>query len=138
MLSVDASVALKWYVEEPGTQAARRLFLSGEPLVAPELIIAEFCSAAWRFLQRQELTAKQYDELIAQIGPQFEDLAPMRPLSSRASTIARILNHPVYDCFYLALAEREDAPLVTADKRLLARVAETAWESQVVALDKFA
>lgn len=27
-------------------------------------------------------------------------------------------DHPIYDCFYLALALKEDAPLVTADRKL--------------------
>jgi len=30
------------------------------------------------------------------------------------------LKHPIYDCFYLALAKREHAPLVSVDKRLIA------------------
>jgi predicted nucleic acid-binding protein len=29
------------------------------------------------------------------------------------------LNHPIYACFYLALAERERAPLVCADKKMI-------------------
>jgi predicted nucleic acid-binding protein len=28
--------------------------------------------------------------------------------------------HPIYDCFYVALAEREHCPLITADKGLIA------------------
>jgi predicted nucleic acid-binding protein len=39
------------------------------------------------------------------------------------------LRHPVYDCFYLALAEREDATLVTADRRLIGRLAGSRWEA---------
>jgi predicted nucleic acid-binding protein len=30
------------------------------------------------------------------------------------------LKHPIYDCFYLALAERKRCALVTADARLIA------------------
>jgi len=36
--------------------------------------------------------------------------------------VARRLDHPVYDCVYLALAEREHATFVTADSRLLRRL----------------
>src|ERR1700730_1492657 len=37
---VDASVALKWVIEEEGSQAARTLLLD-EPLAAPDLLIVE-------------------------------------------------------------------------------------------------
>jgi predicted nucleic acid-binding protein len=40
----------------------------------------------------------------------------------RAMQVARRLHHPVYDCVYLALAEREDATFITADRRLLRRL----------------
>lgn len=35
-----------------------------------------------------------------------------------ALALACHLNHPVYDCLYLALARREAALLLTADQRL--------------------
>ena len=50
----------------------------------------------------------------------FAALALDEELRGRALAIAVDLNHPIYDCFYLALAEREHAPLISADKRLLA------------------
>jgi predicted nucleic acid-binding protein len=33
--------------------------------------------------------------------------------------MAMDLSHPIYDCFYLALAERERAPIISADAKLL-------------------
>jgi predicted nucleic acid-binding protein len=35
---------------------------------------------------------------------------------SDAVSLATELDHPVYDCFYLALAQRLDVPLGTADR----------------------
>ena len=37
----------------------------------------------------------------------FAFLSPLTPLAARATALAEALDHPVYDCFYLALAERE-------------------------------
>ena len=39
--------------------------------------------------------------------------------------MAEQLNHAAYDCFYLALAEREGAPIHTADKKLLRKLEGT-------------
>lgn len=46
-------------------------------------------------------------------------------------SIAHTLNHPVYDCLYIALAARDGAPLVTADGALVRRVRNTPWENLV-------
>ena len=54
----------------------------------------------------------------------------------RAVAIARELDHPVYDCFYLAVSEALDAPLVTADGRLLARVAGTPFSRRTQGLQR--
>jgi predicted nucleic acid-binding protein len=44
------------------------------------------------------------------------------------------LNYATYDCFYLALAEVRSAPLVTADKRLINRLASTRYRTYVIHL----
>ncbi|MBI2863205.1 MAG: hypothetical protein HYX94_01405 [Chloroflexi bacterium] len=37
---VDASLAVKWYVPEPGSKAASAILDSGASLLAPDIIIA--------------------------------------------------------------------------------------------------
>ena len=53
---------------------------------------------------------------------------PMSVLRDRASAIAVQLRHPACDCFYLALAEPNTSPLVTADEKLIRRCADTPFE----------
>jgi predicted nucleic acid-binding protein len=57
---------------------------------------------------------------LSKLPDMFSMLSPLLPLADEGLEIAAKLNHPVYDCFYLALARREGAPLITADKRLAA------------------
>jgi predicted nucleic acid-binding protein len=49
----------------------------------------------------------------------FERLVSIDQLAARALELAVDLRHPIYDCLYLALAERERAPIVSADAKLL-------------------
>jgi predicted nucleic acid-binding protein len=56
------------------------------------------------------------------------------PLAARTLELAAELRQPIYDCFYLALAEERAARLVTADQRLISRLAGTRWEDRVVGL----
>lgn len=136
-LVVDASVALKWFVAEPDSPQAEALVASGEPLVAPVLVVAEVCNGLWRRWRRGELSAEHFDEAAPRIAEQFDTLAPVEALAARAAALARALDHPIYDCLYLALAERDGAALVTADARLLAAAAK-GWAGRARALGALA
>jgi predicted nucleic acid-binding protein len=80
--------------------------------------------------------ARAQVSVVAERAPSlFPALVSEIDLAKRASEISLNLEHPAYDCFYLALAEREEATLVTADRRLVERIRGTAWSGRVVALD---
>jgi predicted nucleic acid-binding protein len=131
---VDASVALKWFVSENGSEAAVRLLNSGRPIVAPDLVLAEVCNAAWKSWRRREIDPAQLNQVAMDAAGPFQRLVPLDRLIQRAVTIASELDHPVYDCLYLALAEAEDAPLITADRRLVRIVRGTPLAQRVMPL----
>jgi len=54
---IDASIAVKWVVEEPGTKEA--LALRACPLGAPELLVAECANILWKKVRRRELTGEE-------------------------------------------------------------------------------
>ena len=64
----------------------------------------------------------------------LDELIPSSLLSARAFAIARDLGHVAYDCFYLAAAELRGAQVVTADTRLIQKVAGTPLAGAVVSL----
>ena len=126
-LVIDASVALKWFIEEEGTNEAAALLHSPASLIAPDLVVAECLNAAWKAWRCGAMTAEQQDRAVALLPSLFDALVPQASLAPRAAVIARTLDHPAYDCLYLALAEQRAGTLVTADRRLLARIAGTPW-----------
>lgn len=130
-LVVDASVAVKWYLDEPHSDAARAILASDEMLVAPDLIVAEVGNAAWLRLNKGHIAPEHAKALLAELPSAFIALVPASGLALRALAIAVELQHPVYDALYLATCERWNAPLVTADARLIARCAGSPWANQV-------
>ncbi|MBV8473603.1 MAG: type II toxin-antitoxin system VapC family toxin, partial [Hyphomicrobiales bacterium] len=135
-LVVDASVVIKWVVEEEGTQHA--LVLRGAArLIAPDLLVAECANILWKKVQRGELTREEAD-LAAQLIERADiELFPMRGLLHDATRIAIEISHPAYDCIYLALAMATNARFVTADERLLQKLrfhADTRLTAAVVSL----
>ena len=119
ILVVDASVATKWFFAEFGDQSARELAEGKDVLIAPDLIVAEVCNSAWKKVARAEATADRAREVAIALPRIFRELVPGEALAPRALDLAMALRHPVYDCFYLALAELADGQLVTADKELV-------------------
>jgi predicted nucleic acid-binding protein len=136
---VDASVALKWFLsEEPLAGQALAVVQEGTVLIAPDFLIAEVCNAAWRSARLGRISAVQVIEIAASLPRFFDALVSAAGLAPRAVAIAGQLDHPVYDCLYLALAEAERADLVTADMQLLGILRATPWERWVVSLSEYA
>ncbi|PKP97722.1 MAG: PIN domain nuclease [Alphaproteobacteria bacterium HGW-Alphaproteobacteria-13] len=123
-LVVDASVAVKWVVTEDGTAEAVSL-LSVRPLAAPDLLIAECANILWKKVARAELTPEE-GLLAARLLQRSEvELYPMRALLEPAARLAMDLDHPAYDCVYLALALENGWRFVTADMRLVGKVRQS-------------
>ena len=131
-LVVDASVAAKWLVEESDSATAEAVHRVGQILVAPELIVAEVSSALQQKIQRDEMTVEHATSALEGLPGFFDDLFPLRALGVRALAMASQIAHPVYDCYYVALAEQVNAAVVTADEKFLARLAGTAWASSAI------
>ena len=119
-LVVDASVAVKWVVPEEGSTAAVALREHESHLIAPSLVIAEICNALWKKALRGEINKHEAISALHLAVSHFAEFVPLDGFRKTALELAIDLRHPIYDCFYLALAERERCPLVTADARLVA------------------
>ena len=118
---IDASIAIKWVVEEDGTAEALTLRQRAK-LIAPQLLVAECANILWKKVQRDELL-KEEALLAARLlqGAEIE-LLPMRYLFEAATRMSIQIEHPAYDCFYLALASDKKCHFVTADERFLRKL----------------
>jgi predicted nucleic acid-binding protein len=134
---VDASVATKWFIKEPRREQALKV-LDAPVLHAPDLIIAEVANVAWKKAVRGEITGDQARFICASVARYFHLLHRSEALIGRAIEIALGLRHPVYNCLYLACAERIGGRLITADEKLVATLTDPALASITVHIDAFA
>ena len=120
---VDASVAVKWVVGEVDSDAAARLLEGEAVLLAPDLLYAEVANALWALSRRGDVAEADVREALAVLADvPLHIPSSMRQLMPAATRLAHDLDHPVYDCFYLALAVQQQYPLLTADRRFQAKV----------------
>lgn len=131
---VDTSVALKWYVQESDSAAARPLLQ--QELVAPDFILLELANALWKKMRLGQIGSDQAKEALAHIA-QTVRVVPSAVLIEEALGVAEELLHPVYDCLYLVLARELRVPLVTSDRRLCDRAQRSDWRKIVVPLNEW-
>jgi predicted nucleic acid-binding protein len=118
MIVVDASVAVKWVLPEPDSGPAVALREAGA-MIVPSLVVAEIGNALWKSVLRGDVEKSDACAALQIAVAHFERLVSIDQLAARALELAVNLRHPIYDCLYLALAERERVPIVSADAKLL-------------------
>jgi predicted nucleic acid-binding protein len=113
-LIVDASVAIKWVIEEDSSAAAETILL-GEPLAAPDFLAVECANVLWAKVRQRALTADAARGGLGLILSAPIRFLPSARYAAAAQAIAFDLDRTVYDSLYLAVALAEHATLVTAD-----------------------
>jgi predicted nucleic acid-binding protein len=139
-LVVDASVAVKWVIEEEGTEQALIVRRQGS-LRAPELIVAECANILWKKVRRAEILRDEALLAAGLLEAADIEIVPTRSLLEAATRMAIELDHPAYDCLYLSLAVQADCRFVTADERFVRKLDEmsrAALRRRVIALREFA
>lgn len=127
---VDASVAFKWIFMEEGSEAAQAL-LGRDNLKAPNLLLVELGNALWKKGMRGELGDRQAYAPQISIVSSFVSTQSEAGLIPRAIEMALSLQHAIYDCVYLALAEQMDETLVTADEKFWSKVSASEFRDHV-------
>lgn len=116
-LVVDASVAVKWYLDEDYSAEARSL-LGTRPAEfhVPDFIYAEIASVFWKRLRRGEMQAGDASlaySLVASLPMVTHDSKSLAGAALRWGAGGGIA---VYDRLYLSLARAQGCRMVTADR----------------------
>ena len=130
---VDASTLLATVFQEPISEPARVAISSSDNPIAPEVLHPELVSALSGKVRHNIRSLQDARDLLAAALAFPVKLVSSPRLHADAFELACRLNHPSYDCYYLALAIERDCRLVTIDRRL-ARAAQRAGLGEYVEL----
>lgn len=122
--ALDISAALCWVLPRPTSPRAVRLrdeFRRGvHTLIAPSIFPAEAAGALTKAERQKLVPVGQAAVLLADILATPPALHPYESLLARAVDLSSRTRTGLYDCLYVALAEREGCELVTDDLKMIA------------------
>ena len=117
---LDSSAALPWVLPEKDSAKAIQLRDDARnavhELLAPDIFAAEVFSSLLKAERTKRINVGDAKILYASIAADIPALHPYLPLMPRAGEIASRHGVALYDCLYIALAERESCEVITADR----------------------
>jgi predicted nucleic acid-binding protein len=114
-LVVDASVGLKWVLEEPGSRLAQALVEREPNLMVPDFWLNEATNVLWLRVRRGLLTAEAAREGLALLRALLEPTPTAElALHEVALDIGMAVNLSTYDTLYVAFAIAMEADAVVA------------------------
>ena len=111
---IDASVAVKWVVAEEQHDIALRLARSSIEFAAPSVLVPELINVLRKKVLRKELSAEQAVPAAAKATALIKQFVDLQDKTAEIMAMSLALNHPAYDCCYIAAAKSIGAILVTA------------------------
>lgn len=136
MIVVDANVAVKWFLPEPGAEASLGL-IAGETLFAPSLIRIEVASGITRCVRlgtaTKEESLARCRKWYGYLDEQIVSIIPDTALLDEAILLSIAIKHALKDCLYLAAAKQLGARLVTADRTFAERAKPAYPEVEMLA-----
>jgi predicted nucleic acid-binding protein len=120
---IDTSVAFKWVVAEIDSDKALRLltdYAQGvHELLAPDIFPTEIANSLASAEKSGRIQPSEAVTFLTDVVNNAPVIHAATPLLHRALAMCLGTRHSVYDCLYLALAEREACEFVTADDKLV-------------------
>ena len=120
-LVLDASVAVKWYAPEDETREALEIADAAQRgqllLVAPDILLSEFGHT----LRKAVLVGlpRENARALFNVIPRMVELLPSVDFGQDALELAMLAGGSFYDALYVALSERQNLRVVTADSRMI-------------------
>jgi predicted nucleic acid-binding protein len=115
---LDASAALEVALNRNRATEFSAQLDEADAVLAPELFVPEVVNAVWKLHHFGNLSLSACDGALEVLLEFVDVLVSGKELYREAFLLSRTTRRPAYDMFYLALAKREDAALMTLDNAL--------------------
>ena len=116
---LDANCAIEIALNKKEGERLKALLDESDQVLAPDLLVPEFVNTVWKYHQFDQLSPELCDEALTRVLDLVETFVPSREIYRDAFALSGAQKtRAAYDMFYLALALRENAVLLTLDATL--------------------
>ena len=116
---LDANCAIEIALNKKEGERLKARLDQADQVLAPDLLVPEFVNTLWKYHQFDQLSLELCDEALTCLLDLVDTFVPSREIYRDAFALSRAQKtRAAYDMFYLALALRENALLLTLDGTL--------------------
>jgi|SRR6516164_2297490 predicted nucleic acid-binding protein len=115
---VDVSAAIEMLLKKEKKDLFDATYRSASWVIAPDLYVSELSNALWKYHKASILSHEECVQHVEDGIALVDDLFEGKELWKEALSESIKNSHPVYDMYYLILARRNDATVITNDRKL--------------------
>nr|WP_286670474.1 type II toxin-antitoxin system VapC family toxin [Fodinibius salsisoli] len=128
---IDASVAIKWFIWEEGTDEALQLLEKLTSFYAPDIFLMEIDAILTKKVRMKELDIPDAFEKRKVFRQMPYRLIPYKQIAKFAFRLATEFPITLYDAAYLSIAIDYETTFYTADKRLANGMSNTPFDEYI-------
>ncbi len=117
---LDTSAAVEVVLQCESSENFVQILTKADLVLAPTLLITEATNVFWKYQKFSDYPYDDCKKAIDDIIALVDEYVNEADLYREAFNIGCMLDHPIYDMIYLVLARRNNAILLTMDKKLIA------------------
>jgi predicted nucleic acid-binding protein len=121
---LDTSAAVGIVMRSPGWELFEKAVGEAEWVESPDLLISEAANTCTKYFKFGNLSMDTCEKALERVLALPDEFVPSSDLYREAFAMAAMGQRPAYDMFFLVLARRNGAVLVSADKALVAFAAK--------------
>jgi predicted nucleic acid-binding protein len=115
---LDTSSAVEIALKRSGFNHISGYLLEADLVLSPELFVSEITNVFWKYYSFANLDSAICERGIEMSIKLIDDFISVKELYREAFSLAVETDHSVYDCLYLILARRNNAVLLSEDKKM--------------------
>jgi predicted nucleic acid-binding protein len=118
IIVLDASAAIEIVLEKESADHFRESLKKSDLVLAPDTFPSEITNVFWKYASFSNMSKEACDKGIDYCLDLIDDYIETKELCREVFSESINEDHPVYDLFYLILARRYNATLVSKDKKM--------------------